>query len=196
MNPRVSPSIPKTGPVSTEDFIILALSRRSPLSAKELYLHIKRQGFDVSYQAVHKKLRELVAEGVLIDRNKRYQINREWILNTKCFLESMDKELIKSSEKIERREAICLSFDSYNDFATHMLEEFVKEREQEPGGICVTCQKHFYWIFSVSKRDYDLLKKLGSGGKSYIVCEGKSFVDKILAPIYQKLGWKVVTGVN
>ena len=49
---------------------------------------------------------------------------------------------------------------------------------------------------SISKEDYDLLKKLGGEGKSYIVCEGKSVIDKVLLPIYKKFGWKIVTGIK
>ncbi len=188
--------IPRANPASVEDYIILSLSQKFPLSAKEIYAKIKRQGFEVSYQAVHKKLKELEKESILEREGAKYKINRDWIRNTKSFLETMDKELIKSAEKVKVNEAVCLSFDSYHDFVTHMLEEFVKEREQEPGGICITCQKHFYWILSVSKHDYDILRRLGSCGKSYIVCEGKSLVDKLLCPIYEKFGWKVVTGVS
>ena len=189
-------AVPSSKPISAEDFIILSLSKKFPLSAKEIYSSIRREGFEISYQAVHKKLKDLEKQSVLAKQGSKYLINRNWILNTKHLLESMDKSLIKSNEKAEAKEAVCLSFDSYNDFATHMLEELAKERELEPGGICTTCQKHLYWILSISKRDYDLLKKLGSGGKSYIVCEGKSVADKLLLPIYKKLGWKIVTGTN
>lgn len=189
-------SIVAANPASTEDFIILALSQRFPLSAKEIYSTLRRGGFEASYQAVHKKLKELEKDSIIVKDGRKYLINRNWILNAKSFLERMDRDLIRSDKKVEAKEAVCLSFDSYNDFSTHMLEEFVKERELEPGGICVTCQKHFYWILSISKRDYALLRKLGSGGKSYIVCEGNSPVDKLLAPIYRKLGWKVVTGIK
>jgi hypothetical protein len=177
-----------------EDFIILSLSQRQPLSAKELFGEVKRHGVDVSYQAVHKKLQELQKQRVLSSDGKRYSINRKWVLDAKVFLEKMDSELLKSVEKAERKEAVCLSFDSYNDFGTHMLREFAKERELEPGGVCVTIQKHFWWIFSVSKEDYSLLKKLGGSGKSYITCEGRSLVDKLLLPVYKKFGWKIVTG--
>ncbi len=187
---------PNSRPVSVEDFAFLALSRRSFLTAKEIFSEIKRQGFAVSYQAVHKKLKELESASVVNKENSKYSLNRDWLLNTRQFLDSVDQDIIRSSEKAEAKDAVCLSFDSYNDFAIHMLREFVREREIEPGGICITCQKHFYWIFSISKQDYEALRRLGSGGKSYIACEANSLVDKMLAPIYKKLGWRVVTGVN
>lgn len=183
-------------PVSVEDFVVLALSRNQSLSAKGVFSDIKRHGFGVTYQAVHKKLKELTNEKVLIFEGQKYKINREWILNSRSFLDNLDLEMVKSAEKVEKKEAVCLSFDSYTDFAGHMLREFAKERDLEPGGICTTCQRHFYWIFSIGKADYDLLKKLGGSGKSYIVCEGKALLDKLLSPIYKKFGWKVVTGIT
>ncbi len=185
-----------SSPVSVEDFVFLVLSRRPDLSAKSVFAELGRLGVSVTYQAVHKKLKALEKEHVLVFDSQKYAINRDWIMNSKAFLENLDLDLVRSAKKAEKKEAVCLSFDSYSDFASHMLREFVKEREIEPGGICTTCQKHFYWIFSISKTDYDLLKKLGSGGKSYIVCEGKSLMDKLLTPIYKKFGWKIVTGVR
>ena len=121
-------TLPTKSPSSIEDFVILSLSQRQPLSAKELFGEVKRHGIDVSYQAVHKKLQDLQKQRVLLSDGKRYSINRQWVLDAKVFLEKMDSELLKSAEKAERKEAVCLSFDSYNDFGTHMLREFAKER--------------------------------------------------------------------
>ncbi len=79
-----------SSPVSVEDFVFLVLSRRPGLSAKSVFAELGRLGVSVTYQAVHKKLKSLEKEHVLVFDGQKYAINRDWILNSKDFLENLD----------------------------------------------------------------------------------------------------------
>ena len=69
----LSVTIPTPGKgKSVKDCIISILSAEWPLSAKKIYNRIKSGGAEVSYQAVHKALKELSGKGILEKEDKGY----------------------------------------------------------------------------------------------------------------------------
>lgn len=54
------------------------LSKKWPLTARVIYFEIKKQKL-VSYQAVHKALKQMVKEKILAKEGQKYQINSEYI---------------------------------------------------------------------------------------------------------------------
>ncbi len=65
-----------------KDLILEVLSSRFPLSAKLIYYTIKKQfGSCLTYQAIHKFLKELTKQKILLENNKEYMINLQWLIN-------------------------------------------------------------------------------------------------------------------
>jgi predicted transcriptional regulator len=88
-----------------------------PLSLKEIYFCIVREhGLNISYQAVHKALKQLVESRVLEKREKRYCLSIEWIREIRRFGERMKKEY-KCNEKT----------------AANTIKEFEKEIQAAKG---------------------------------------------------------------
>ena len=76
---------------STKDIIISILSREWPLSAKRIYNKVvSEEGRPVSYQAVHKIIKGMENEGLLIKQGKEYLLNSEWIGGVKKFASSLE----------------------------------------------------------------------------------------------------------
>src|SRR3989344_5021868 len=65
---------------SSKDFILAILSKEFPLTSKQIFNKVKLESKkQISYQAVHKVLQEMVLSGILSKENALYQINSNWI---------------------------------------------------------------------------------------------------------------------
>ena len=65
---------------SIKDLAISILVYKHPLTLKELYQEIKKQyRHEGSYQAVHKAVKELVRDNVLVKSKGNIEINGQWI---------------------------------------------------------------------------------------------------------------------
>ena len=61
---------------STKSLIIKILSENQPLSLKELHAKLQKQK-QLSYQATHKAVSEMVNEKILLKMKAKYEINKE-----------------------------------------------------------------------------------------------------------------------
>ncbi|GEM_PF-4220271 len=65
---------------SLKDKIVNLLSTEWPQSANDIYKAVKSDlGVVVSYQAVHKALKQLIDNGCLMVENKQYRLSKSWI---------------------------------------------------------------------------------------------------------------------
>jgi hypothetical protein len=63
-------------PSTTKDAVISILTIEWPLSLRSIFYKIKKQyGYDSTYQAVYKAVKELVEARVLAAKEKQYEIN-------------------------------------------------------------------------------------------------------------------------
>jgi DNA-binding PadR family transcriptional regulator len=112
-------TIPTLGkPESVKDAVISILSTEWPLSTRKIYNSVKKEGLDVSYQAVHKTLKLLEKAGVLEKIGGNYRISEEWIEKTEEFISAL-KERYSS-----RKNQVGLENDS--QFVFHTLFEVDK----------------------------------------------------------------------
>jgi len=58
---------------------------------KEIYNRVKNMGLYVSYQAVHKTIRELLDDGIILKEYKAHSINKDWIDGVKNFADNLSK---------------------------------------------------------------------------------------------------------
>src|SRR3989344_2244287 len=119
--------------VGTKENIILILSEQWPLSTKEIFERVRKSsGNPLTYQAVHKSLRELLDEAVLEKETGKYKLSKNWILNTKQFILSIDKRYSVKEAFIANLSSFKSSFDftftDVTDFALSMAEMFLHER--------------------------------------------------------------------
>lgn len=83
-------------PKTVKDYIILFLSQKWPLNTQELYVLIKKST-DVSYQAVHKALLELMAEKAIVRAKNKYQLNPLFVQHLHKHWEAIENRLSSGS---------------------------------------------------------------------------------------------------
>lgn len=86
----------------TRDHIVSILTEYWPLTTKTIFaLLTKRQGINITYQAVQKTLKNLLAQGIIVDYNKKYYLNSEWIQQVKKFVLNFEENYQKTSQTKE-----------------------------------------------------------------------------------------------
>ena len=153
-------------PSSVKDVIVLILSDKWPLSAKEIHLNVSRTyGMNVSYQAVHKSLLELEEENVLDKYSKNYSLSKNWIFNKKEFFENLNSRHSKSMGKYDIdpnfNSIIEWKFDDYSALAVTLADIFAKRLlvgNSLVGGVAVV--RHAWWPLEFRFVDLKLLRKM------------------------------------
>lgn len=82
---------------SVKDAVIAILAVTWPLRTKELYPLVKKRGFAVTYQAVHKSLRELMDIDVVVGDRRGYKISRNWINRLNEFAANLRRSYRRST---------------------------------------------------------------------------------------------------
>ena len=89
------------GEGKVKDAIVNVLRNEWPLSLKEIYFAVvKHYSLAVSHQAVHKALKKLVENKVLVRQERKYCLNIEWIREVKQFGTSLEKVYTQPVEEL------------------------------------------------------------------------------------------------
>jgi len=114
--------LPPFGNAKTvKEKIIQILSNEFPLSARKIYNKIKNEN-SVSYQAVHKALKELVDENIVEKSGREYLLNVEWIRNLKIFVYRLNKFYEIVNNNTEDVQKINFKFSS--NYLVHRLRAY------------------------------------------------------------------------
>src|SRR3989344_6395321 len=85
-------SIPQLGEEikQAKDLVFSILTKEHPLSLIELSNRVRKEyNLQITYQAVRKAVDVLHRQGVLTKKEKKYDLNKEWILKTKTFFDKL-----------------------------------------------------------------------------------------------------------
>jgi len=65
----------------TKELIISVLFQEWPLATSEIYYRVRRvNGSEITYQAIHKQLKLLLKNSILVKNNeKKYLVNEQWL---------------------------------------------------------------------------------------------------------------------
>ncbi|MCK4715006.1 MAG: hypothetical protein KAT35_05485, partial [Candidatus Aenigmarchaeota archaeon] len=95
---ELAPSVSFLTRQDTKSLILQILAKDWPLSAKEVYNKARtRHGLDITYQGVHKILRQLVLEDALSFENNKYALRLDWIRNLRKFGEAAERSYLKKN---------------------------------------------------------------------------------------------------
>lgn len=194
---------------STRDKIISILATEPGINTKRISASLKKQyALNVTYQAVHKTLKQMVEQEVLAFDGKSYMINEVWVNNLKKFVEKIAKrdesftsiadinyeEIIKSGKQIKFILANRKEFDEfYYNIRKHMIENLkaldIKDR------IVFRSFWHLYYPLTRPKEEMeliDLMKK--TKAKDYTFVIGDTPLDAWAAKIYKDSPVQVILG--
>ncbi len=187
-------------PKSTKDQIINILTRRYPLKTKAVYASIKKEyASSVTYQAVHKLLKELVDEGVLVKEELSYKISAEWLKKVSDFLNFVEKSykdqrpLVPGPSKIDKiGEITAMEFEGLADLDIFFMDYEAKFHKKQKDGLVVWAAKHYHWPFAYSKNMFDVQETKEEKKDSYKIFGSATNLDKWSMKFYKQLGVNVV----
>lgn len=184
---------------STKDAIISILSQEWPLSAKEIYSRIQRQlALNITYQAVHKTIKQFEKEGVISNLGREYELNRSWISNAKKSFTNLEKLYNKDQMAYEIdpdfKGTVKWQFDDYSvlivTFA-QILSSNTLVGDSAP--MAIGWLRHLYWPLRFNFKDFELLQRIGKNCKdAYVIASSASLFDKWVQKQYLKAGFKGV----
>ena len=161
--------------------LIVSIISESSLSLKELHLElIKQSNKNISYQATHKAVNELVKDEVIEKIGKNLSINDKWI-----------NDLSKLSEKLQTKEtttseAKVYHFDTFIDMGKFCVKFLNSLPPTTKPGACFT--RHAWPFFGLSDNDYKELQKLLTETKYYEIIHYDTPLDKIFGKAIQDAG--------
>ncbi len=178
----------------TKQAIISILSQEWPLNAKQVFQHVnKSMPKTVTYQAVHKLLKQLETEGVVDKMGSQYRLRPEWILEMEKFVGQMKTAQNQNSPKLEKPQIRV--FENIIQLARFFIYDLFEYPKSETLPI-VTQWNIMYSLIGLSKEEMDEIRRIGKAKTVLVACESNSLVDKILAKTLEKIGTKVKLGVN
>ena len=178
---------------NVKDCIISILSNKWPLSGKKIYNIIRKQyELSVTYQAVHKALKQLAEDDVLLKTGREYKLNDEWIEHIREF-GGKTKDVYSIAKKdIEKFSIFNFTFTNQIEMGNFIIDLLEKDQE-EP----IFVNWSFMWCpLFLSKKNYIKLKELLSKRKTYIVCKTKRTWDEWLLGLWKEIGAEVRLDIN
>jgi len=174
------------------------LGEEWPLSAKEVFNRVCRAlNKTVSYQAVHKVLKQLVFEGVLRVDSGKYRLDASWIDNLKKIVNELDSKY-NSVDKthIVGGKVINLTFNNYNQMGRFFVYKFLNGDFNPENRPSLCLMQHTWPTIGLSDEDYVAVRKGLKRTLHYCIVEGGTFLDKWFVTLLEKLGKKCVTGTK
>jgi hypothetical protein len=188
-------------PKTTKDFVITILSKEWPLSLRNIFYKIKKgYGYSSTYQSVFKAVNELLEDKTLVKKENTYMINLEWVKDLQSFtdivetnyyakekLDSLSVDGIKSSNK--NANTTILEFESIFDtekYLYYLTKLHLLKKEKQT--VCWYNINEWRPIFYL-RSEYNYYKRLiKRGHRCYILCSGKSEIEKENRDFYKNLG--------
>jgi len=182
--------------LKVKDAIIYLLIEEKEKTLTQLHRSIQKKGITTSFQAVIKATKLLVEQKVIINNNKKYSINFDWIIKNKIFFDNLYKNNIKinNKEKINKNENIT-TYKVNNLFELDklwwdLLIEWANKEEKNK--INIWKGQHMWWLIPRIEDENYLREFLGLKNiKSYFILENKNYLDKIASEYYLKKNEKV-----
>ena len=121
--------------------IIAVLGEKWPLNARQLYSSVRELSPNVTYQGVHKALRLLVGEGVVVVRDRKYSLNLAWVREVRLGAESIERSYSGTVATLSYLHAGTGVSSNTNAFLAgkQAAENAVRELAQKPDFAFVFC---------------------------------------------------------
>lgn len=178
---------------SVKNAVISILAEKWPLTAKGIHGQIVTVfGLDVSYQAVHKMVKSLEQEHIIVKDGKSYKLNHEWIEKARAFSEQLSDAY--APMKKEGQTIILPSIYDTDKFLLNiLLQNMPKEGERPFLGLH---WMHFWVPLFLSISEYNQIKELARKFDFYAISRGSTTIDRWCAKFWEKFAVKKKIGVD
>jgi hypothetical protein len=188
-------------PENTKDAVISLLTMEWPLTLREIFYHIrKKYGYSHSYQAVYKAVKELIEKDVLLEKDKKYSFNIDWIKKVQSFTDVVEtnyyakdkmNNLSGLNESKHNEDIMVMNFDSIFD-AEKYLYYFMKYNlfKTNNDTVCYSTNSEWRPLFYL-RAEYNYYSRLiKRGHKFFFLCSGKSDIESVSGKFYESVGIK------
>ena len=188
---------------SVKSDIVSILSKNWPLGAKKIYFDIKKRGHKVTYQAVHKSLKELVATGIIEKSKKKYEISEKWLEELRAFASSVGKyagppNLPTLREFVNDGEIKSFHFHTFEEMEVYRKKlqwEFLSNPNKEHQYYSEASHLKSPIVFSEKSLSIlDMIKEMKT--LCYLLVRGNSALDRWCADYYRNDFVRVNTGAS
>lgn len=193
--------LPHTKPKTLKDKIVIILTYRFPLSVNDIKKQIKKNySMNVSYQAIHKILLELIRERIITKKNKKYSLDIEWLKNLSQFSKKIyvnyskvnlySVNLVKELNK--EGDSISLAFNTIREldnFFLELMESYDSILEEEDK--IIMHYTHNWWPLVYGYKEYEINIKPLTKDRFYCVCGSDLPIDKWCCDFENGIGMKV-----
>lgn len=182
---------------NTRNKIIEILSNEWPLTAKQIYNRLKRSyGVNISYQAVHKHLTQMIEEKKILKNQSGYCINEEWVQKIQKNAESMAQK-IKNNTKgvnlIEMNEgdSVNLSFNGILELGWFLIDKAMKASnpEKKPG---LALWRFCYSLVGLDEKHLTGFKEVCKMNNWHMRIEEENEADKMFGITLKEYGIKEI----
>ena len=180
------------GAVRTKERLVQLLAEQWPLSARRLYALLRTRE-PISYQAVHKALKELAAAGAVEKRGNQYLLSSHWIESLGAFSRRMQSAYAQPGAATLALHK--LAFNRHSDFVRfhlELMERLLRHKRSLP----VTFHaRHVPFPTVISGEGYRRLLAIAPRLRWKILAGTASPLDRWCARYWRKLGVTVRLGV-
>ncbi len=191
-------TMPELNSTSTKDKVISILSRKWPMSTKEIYNALQREyGVEISYQAVHKIISQLQNDDVMIKNGRDLEISREWISKVKKFSNSLDSKYSNGEIDYENfNGSLHLKLNNFVELGRFLINDYFTKFPNEDNKDCVCFWKHHYPATGVSDTEHENMKKIFAEHVHYGISKCDNFLDVYFGNYLTGLGKRNISGAE
>lgn len=176
----------------TKNGIISALSQGTPLSVQQLYRQVTKEIHKpISYQALHKALKELENEKIVEKQANQYQLNSSWIHSIEAWAHETKNRLQEQKNQLQKPE--IKTFENVIELARFLIYDYFNYPNPQKKPL-IARWHIMYSLLGLSKEEMDEIRKVTKNRSHFILCKGTSIVDRALAIAFKGLGVQVKLG--
>jgi len=182
---------------NVKDCVIFILSAEWPLTGKKIYNRIRKQHeLPVTYQAVHKTLKKLIEDEVLVKTGKDYKLNEEWLEQIRDFGTELGASY--KEDKTFKKDVFPqnLIFNNLFDVYMFILEALDVIPTKENNSVTCFRDIHMWNPVIARKKEIEKLKKVMKKNDVFILSKGNTQLDEICKKYWESIGMKVTVGVD
>jgi hypothetical protein len=178
---------------STQELIIEILSNAWPLTTKQIYHRLKRNyAVSISYQAVHKHIKEMLKDKMIVKDNKKILLSYSYIKKLSDYAKRLESSFGETSEKGSQ----FIIFNSFIEIGKFLINKFMGNESGKYGNPenkdCVCYWEHAWPIVGASQEEHEKMKEMFNKTTHWNICANDTFLDKITSNYVKKIGKKVV----
>ena len=177
--------------------ILSILANEFPLRVFEIVNFIrKRYGKKVSFQAVSKEINFLIDKRILVKKNKKIEMNKEWVKELRNDAEEIYEKIVLSKKfesKKPGEEITVLTLNSLNDAMVHyykIIDKWFNDFKEGDNNLNCYQSLHLWEVLLHLEKEEKSISQLKKKGiKSYLLT-GSTKLDKSIINFYKKIGAK------